>query len=58
MPFIPFPKEQREAWYRNHCTHPEHDPPQHMVIKKTCIWVCPACGRQVTIYPNQDIIKH
>jgi len=35
------------------CTHPEHNPPGHMVIPQGCVYnhQCPACGKRQTIRP-------
>jgi hypothetical protein len=50
MPFVPLtPDEERE--FRGPCRHPQHDPPNHMVIHRPMKWVCPGCGHLVIIRP-------
>ncbi len=50
MPFVPLdPKEKKQC--KEPCSHPEHNPPSHMVIKEPMKWVCPACGQSVIIRP-------
>ena len=44
--------EKEEPWEKiKPCLHPEHDPPQHMVVHKPFIHECPACGRKVYVNP-------
>lgn len=43
---------EQSQWYVNNedCSHPEHDPPQHMVLKPgTHVWICPGCGNEQKI---------
>lgn len=49
MPFIP---QEPEKSYPapNPCMHPEHNPPNMMVLPPGVhVWRCPACGQEVTI---------
>jgi len=42
MPFIDY----KETPPEKRCTHPEHDPPKHMVYQPgTYTYKCPACGK-------------
>lgn len=50
MPFEPLTPEE-QALYPETCRHPEHDPPAHIVIRRSMKWVCPACGAAVIIQP-------
>jgi hypothetical protein len=50
MPFVPLtPDEERK--FKPPCQHREHNPPSHMVIRKTMKWQCPGCGQTVIIRP-------
>lgn len=52
MPFRPLTPEEQQTWevWNNPCTHPEHNPPSHMVLPPGMhVWVCPGCGREQTI---------
>ena len=48
MPFVPIPEEKPIKV----CRHREHNPPGHIVIRRRCKWVCPACGAEQIIIPN------
>jgi len=47
MPLVPLTPEKK--W--KSCTHPEHNPPGHMVVMEPCEWVCPSCGKAVVLQP-------
>lgn len=53
MPFVPLDPKEKEAWAKEPCKSPEHNPPAHIVIKKPCKWVCPVCGKETYIYPSK-----
>lgn len=48
MPFVPLEPEEEKY---TPCTHREHNPPAHMVIRKPMKWVCPGCGASVILLP-------
>lgn len=39
----------------DYCQHPQHDPPRHLHIPKGKGYkhICPRCGKQQTIIPQQ-----
>lgn len=46
-----------EIWFdmdNVHCTHPEHEPPRHIVVKKPFVHRCPGCGREIVITPPKQ----
>jgi len=46
MPFVDYKEPEEEK----HCVHPEHDPPNMIVLKPgTYTYKCPACGA-VTVF--------
>lgn len=51
MPFVPLTPEEKKTCPKP-CTHPEHNPPGHIVIRKAVRYVCPACGKSVIIRPK------
>jgi len=56
MPFVPFSPEDKKQFPKP-CTHREHEPPGHMVIRKVVKWKCPGCGREVIIRPMQYMMR-
>lgn len=56
---LPYPirsglRKIRDAEYP--CTHPEHDPPKHMVYEPgTYEYICPACGKK-TVFEVPAIV--
>jgi hypothetical protein len=57
MPFIPRKDETRKChqlWCIKHWQHPEHSPPDHIVLPPgRHVWECPSCGYLTTIYIQQ-----
>lgn len=51
MPFVPLNPEEQKATAPP-CSHPEHNPPSHMVITAPMKWVCPGCGASVILQPT------
>lgn len=54
MPFIryePLPEPERHEWFYNEtCRHPEHNPPNMIVLKPGIhTYQCPACGHTQSI---------
>lgn len=49
MPFIKYIKEDCK-WEIKKCFHPEHNPPQYIVLPEgTHIYKCPSCCQETTI---------
>jgi hypothetical protein len=50
MPFVPVPQLPIEP-YREPCRHPEHKPPNMIVLPPGVhVWKCPACGEETILY--------
>lgn len=58
MPFIPLTPDEEKQYKELYCTHPEHNPPSHMVIRKTMKYQCPGCKRTMIIHPNKYYLHH
>lgn len=52
MPFEPL-DEPEKSWVKPICRDPQHDPPNMIVITKSCKWVCPSCGASVVLQPSR-----
>lgn len=51
MPFEPISPVGSKYVIPKPCQDKEHNPPTHIVIRKACVWVCPACGERFVINP-------
>lgn len=53
MPFVPLDPKEKEAWAKEPCKSPEHNPPNMFVVTEPMKWRCPSCGNEVMIYPTK-----
>lgn len=53
MPSRPLNPEEQKWTQKSSipCCHPEHNPPNMMVITEPIVWICPACGKETIILP-------
>lgn len=48
MPFVPLNPDEKKRWPKP-CMSSEHLPPTMIVLRETCVWQCPACGKRTVI---------